>query len=233
MMALQYYLLSSKDRILLDFDKHIFFGRGEGNNIVVDDIRASRRHAELYWDGSSFVIIDLNSSNGTTVNGNRISSCVLNDGDFIEIGLQSFKYRVVKDPTELETSFMKIQKDTRGMVTAEMPSLDSILPENDFNGSLSTMSVPELCQTVLLGRRSGLLRVMSDRKEKGLLYFREGEIKSAECGLRTGDEAAIMILHFSRGHFSFTSQAPALEPNVTTKTPQLLLEAARLKDEHI
>ncbi len=226
-----YYLICSQDPIPLLTDKHMFFGRAEGNNIVVDDVRASRRHAELYWDGANFVLIDLNSSNGTRVNDENITTHVLKDCDEIQIGLETFRYRVVEDPAELDTWFETMEKNTRCMVTAEMPSLKDSIPDTDFNGTLATMSVVEICQTLQLGQRSGLLLVVDEHKEKGLLYFREGAITGAECGLVKGDDAAFKVLRFKRGSFSFRSQAPALDKNVTQSTPHLLLESARRGDE--
>ena len=63
-------------------------GRAPGNTIVLHDERASRNHAEIRvnedgkWD-----VRDLKSRNGTTVNGNEITSeHTLTDGDTIQIG---------------------------------------------------------------------------------------------------------------------------------------------------
>ena len=72
---------------------HITMGRETGNDIVVQDINASRKHAELrYEDDGSWSIIDLNSMNGTQVNGRRIGSARLNGGDRITIGITDFVF---------------------------------------------------------------------------------------------------------------------------------------------
>ena len=69
-------------------------GRGNDNAIVVNDINASRKHAELrYEDDGSWSIIDLNSMNGTQVNGRRVGSAHLNSGDRITIGITDFIFR--------------------------------------------------------------------------------------------------------------------------------------------
>ena len=68
-------------------------GRGNDNAIVVSDINASRKHAELrYEDDGSWSIIDLNSMNGTQVNGRRVGSARLNAGDRITIGITDFVF---------------------------------------------------------------------------------------------------------------------------------------------
>ena len=69
-------------------------GRGNDNSIVVSDINASRKHAELrYEEDGSWSIIDLNSMNGTQVNGRRVGSARLNSGDRITIGITDFIFR--------------------------------------------------------------------------------------------------------------------------------------------
>jgi len=57
----------------------------------------SRRHARMFRQGEEHVLEDLNSTNGTYVNGVRISRCILHDGDLIQIGKARlhFAYRKV------------------------------------------------------------------------------------------------------------------------------------------
>ncbi|MCC8072611.1 MAG: type VII secretion protein EssC, partial [Clostridiales bacterium] len=54
-------------------------------NIVYSNFAVSREHAKLHWNGNSWSIIDLNSTNGTYVNGKRINSFNLTIGDVIFI----------------------------------------------------------------------------------------------------------------------------------------------------
>ncbi|MBI3271795.1 MAG: FHA domain-containing protein [Planctomycetes bacterium] len=49
-------------------------------------VKVSRRHAELRFAEGRFVLVDLGSQNGTRVNGEKITRCILEDGDKIEIG---------------------------------------------------------------------------------------------------------------------------------------------------
>ncbi len=66
----------------------IVLGRSSTCDIALDDINASRSHAEIGQDPQgAWYIKDLGSTNGTLVNGNRISSQTLNEGDCISIGM--------------------------------------------------------------------------------------------------------------------------------------------------
>ena len=62
--------------------------------IQAPDVGISRRHARLDYDGSQVVLTDLGSTNGTMVNGQRVSAVALNPGDMIQLGTTTLTYRV-------------------------------------------------------------------------------------------------------------------------------------------
>jgi hypothetical protein len=64
----------------------ITVGRDPKNDIVLDDRRVSRRHAEVRLRLGRYTLYDLQSTNGTFVNGRRIAEMVLSDEDRITIG---------------------------------------------------------------------------------------------------------------------------------------------------
>lgn len=60
-------------------------GRRLDNQLVIDDPRVSRNHAQLRAIKGRFVVFDLNSTGGTFVNGQRTSQTVLYPGDVISL----------------------------------------------------------------------------------------------------------------------------------------------------
>jgi pSer/pThr/pTyr-binding forkhead associated (FHA) protein len=67
--------------------QEISIGRENTNMITINDAQISRRHARMELRGSAYVIQDLGSTNGTFVNGTRISGMqVLNLGDTVAFG---------------------------------------------------------------------------------------------------------------------------------------------------
>jgi pSer/pThr/pTyr-binding forkhead associated (FHA) protein len=61
-------------------------GRGDVCDIVINDPLVSRRHSQVTWDGAYCAIEDLGSTNGTFVNGQRLSEPrVLKNGDQVQI----------------------------------------------------------------------------------------------------------------------------------------------------
>ncbi len=68
-------------------------GRHPSSQVVLDDGAVSRHHAEIVVEAGQFFVEDLNSRNGTEVNGVRINGrTALNDGDSIRICDHSFQY---------------------------------------------------------------------------------------------------------------------------------------------
>ncbi len=61
-------------------------GRGRGNDIILDDPRVSRHHAQIRWRRGRYVVFDLDSANGTFVNDRPIEEAMLSDGDRVSFG---------------------------------------------------------------------------------------------------------------------------------------------------
>lgn len=64
----------------------VVIGRSRECDLRVADGNASRRHAEVVQEGDAYVVVDLGSTNGTELNGRRITREELTDGDRITIG---------------------------------------------------------------------------------------------------------------------------------------------------
>lgn len=89
-------------------------GRSEENDVCIEDELASRQHALIEQvssgqeNGSSdYVVRDLNSTNGTFVNHEKITSHLLVEGDMIRIGQAFFKYSENDHPEMSETRIIK------------------------------------------------------------------------------------------------------------------------------
>ncbi len=81
------YELSSEETLI---------GRNPTTDITLLDEGISREHAIVLYDADErqFVVEDLQSTNGTKVNGKRVRSATLADGDEIQIGRTRFQFRL-------------------------------------------------------------------------------------------------------------------------------------------
>ncbi len=75
-----------KGRVFRDLSTPVTIGREEGNVVRLNDERVSRYHAKVQYDNSEIILTDLESTNGTRVNGNVITIRRLKAGDQIGLG---------------------------------------------------------------------------------------------------------------------------------------------------
>ncbi len=82
-------------------------GRRPYNDIVIDNLAVSGEHAVLQMVGSDVFIEDLNSTNGTYINGKAIKKQLLTHNDTVEIGKYKIKYLVDESSDYEKTLIMR------------------------------------------------------------------------------------------------------------------------------
>ena len=95
----------------------ITIGRSKDNHIVLFDHTASRRHAKVRKTPDGYLLMDLDSHNGTLVNGSRVTSRILRHNDLVEIGTSvlSFQYEIGDDDEPLAHAVVEDQdKELQG-----------------------------------------------------------------------------------------------------------------------
>ena len=89
-------LILTKDgktiRVLTVDQPRVIIGRSPHNDLQVESSFVSRHHAMLIRNGNATFLMDLNSTNGTTVNSRRISNQVLMHNDIISLGSHRIKF---------------------------------------------------------------------------------------------------------------------------------------------
>ena len=77
---------ADRGRVFADIPTPITVGREEGNVVQLNDERVSRYHLKIQEDQAKVVLTDLESTNGTKVNGENVQLWILRPGDIITIG---------------------------------------------------------------------------------------------------------------------------------------------------
>jgi sigma-B regulation protein RsbU (phosphoserine phosphatase) len=105
----------------------LLLGRGAYNHIVLDDSRVSRQHSKICAEAGGYVIYDLNSANGTYVNGVRVQRKNLDLNDEVRIG--PFAFRCVEASSQSRPG---IPAERPEMVERRtMQSLEALLMAGD------------------------------------------------------------------------------------------------------
>lgn len=77
---------ADRGKVFQDLDPPVTIGREEGNSIQLNDERVSRCHFKIQRDNDRLVLTDLDSTNGTKVNGSECQLKILRHGDLIAVG---------------------------------------------------------------------------------------------------------------------------------------------------
>ncbi len=88
--------LKFKDNIIKQIslkDKKTFhIGRRKTNDLVIENLAVSGTHARIERLENGYVLSDLQSKNGTYVNRKPVTTCLLKNGDVIQIGMHTLVF---------------------------------------------------------------------------------------------------------------------------------------------
>ncbi len=114
------------DKFLLESGQTITIGRKDTNDIVIDNLAVSGSHARIDSVSATFILTDLQSTNGTFVNEKLISTHTLRNQDVIIIG----KHEILFDSTDIEKKLdadfgQQLQDESQENTTEKTRYLDT------------------------------------------------------------------------------------------------------------
>jgi pSer/pThr/pTyr-binding forkhead associated (FHA) protein len=138
-------------------------GRLPDNAVVIDSPAVSGHHACVFREGDHFVVEDLASTNGTFVNGKRVTRHALQHGDTMRLGKHTILFETVDgeqfDAQERAEPIMTNPGETIFLEADKYKSLLATLRETETR---ATAGAPEPAATVNVG----VLRVLSGRSDQ-------------------------------------------------------------------
>jgi hypothetical protein len=180
-----------RGEVYWDLPTPVTIGREEDNHVRLNDERVSRFHAKVQEDEGKIILTDLESTNGTRVNGHAVKMRVLQVGDQVQIGRCLLLYG---SPQQIEARIRETGRKWTGdqTLTSEPKersddpgsSVDADLFEDPF-----PQGPPELPQNlsgVHMAQMSDLLSYIHSRVLRVLLGVEELPAEKAEEMLRMG-----------------------------------------------
>lgn len=79
---------------MVPLGRTIVIGRSPSNDVILKEPKVSRKHAEIQYAGGKYILLDLESSNGTFVSGKKVTEQVLQPGDEIVIGNTKMVFKI-------------------------------------------------------------------------------------------------------------------------------------------
>ncbi|WP_417738437.1 ATP-binding protein [Rosistilla oblonga] len=117
-------------------------GRDISNDIQLIDSEVSRQHAQVFTEGEFFEVMDLGSSNGTSVNGSPVNRCILKSGDRLQVGATMMIFTGNGEPTTMEGQHgVDIIQQSRQMEGSQIVSSLSRVVDNDAEMESSQVKI--------------------------------------------------------------------------------------------
>lgn len=79
-------------------------GKKEDNDLCLDDPTVSRYHAEIHFTADSYLLKDLQSTNGTLINGTKVREAFLTPGDVVSVGNSNIEFQTFDESVKIEPS---------------------------------------------------------------------------------------------------------------------------------
>lgn len=199
----------------------VIIGRSSELDMVLVEDMVSRKHAKIITREGEIYIMDLGSTNGTFINGERIKKARVNEGDRILIGTSIVKV-IASNDAALDSA--------RGMPQlAESDSAKS----STMSGSIREVPLPDLLQLFSTSKKSGVLDIRG--ANEGQIFLRKGRVYYAlvDGNHDLGPQKALFrMIAWDDGDFALNSPSEDEVPfELDESTEGLIMEAMRQTDE--
>ena len=209
-------------------NREIIIGRSSDLDMVLVEDMVSRKHAKIAVTDTEVYIQDLGSTNGTFVNGEKVSRTRLHEGDRILVGTSIIKMVAVDgasfvQPTEAEAR-RRLEAGAQRQQTQGRP----------MSGVIEEIPLPDLLQLLSTSRKSGVLTITHEN-QVGRLYLRQGQIYFAAINddfQMSPHKAMYRMLGWATGTFELEQGDDIrVMEELKESTEGLLMEGMRQIDE--
>jgi hypothetical protein len=195
--------------------------------VLVEDM-VSRKHAKITLQAGKITIEDLGSTNGTFVNGEKVKTARLKEGDRILVGTSILKLvRQGANVPELDDAVVKQKLEEVAAVQSAKQT------KTAMTGKLEEVPLPDLLQLFHTSKKNGVLAVSNEHD--GKIYLRQGKVYY--CCIDDNHELGPQksfnrIITWEQGDFELRPPDPQeFMVELDTSTEALLMDALRQLDE--
>ena len=171
-------------------------GRRPYNDIVIDHLAVSGEHAVIALEKGAFVLQDRNSTNGTYVNGARVTTHALADKDRIEIGRHRIVYRAQDDAPAAAAAARQTQPGVHFQESRPAPSKGGPRGRGR-HGSATGREMPLIKEATTIGKPGVAVASITQKAQGFELALVEGSYVPTVNGVPL-DKGPIMLRNHDR-----------------------------------
>ena len=220
----------------LEEGREYVVGRSSECDMVLVEDMISRAHATFVVQNDKVILRDNGSTNGSFVNGERISEQVLNENDRVLLGTSIIKLlRGGEQQDFLGKAADQVRnEDVAETARQQVPAGRARTTVSGMmSGLLEEVPLPDLLQLFSTSRKTGVLRVQGQREAR--VYLREGRAMFAEFTDTPGldpEKVAYRIMAWTEGMFVLEPWEDREFPSeISMSTEGMMMEAMRILDE--
>jgi pSer/pThr/pTyr-binding forkhead associated (FHA) protein len=198
---------ADRGRAFTDLPTPITIGREEGNTVQLNDERISRFHIKIQEDQDKLVLTDLESTNGTKVNGESVQLWILRHGDVITLGRTALLFGSQEEIAQRLAALRGV--DVSAGATLDSDDSDQASPpislefelafgnEPDAQGTLHTLLPPELPEGLSPGQAAQFSELLQyfHLRMRGLVQSVKTKRKSEQVLLNLRQWQNLLDLH--------------------------------------
>jgi pSer/pThr/pTyr-binding forkhead associated (FHA) protein len=201
-------------------------GRSGELDMVLTEDMVSRRHAKLVVNGDQVIIQDLDSTNGTFVNGERIKRARLKEGDRLLIGTSIAKL--------ISTSVAGSDQPERSSKLQELSTSRRTSQTRSMSGALEEIPLPDLLQLFGSSKKTAVL-VIRSHADIGKICLENGVVAYASINDSkelSPSKCAYRIVNWKYGSFDMNPAKDHQFPErLDLPAEAILMEGMRIYDE--
>lgn len=224
---------------------NLIIGRSSKADIILAEEMVSRKHARLIITPQQDVYIeDLQSTNGTFINGERVEKSPLSEGDRILVGTSIMKLMTMAGQSrrgrKITSETFRSASQTATPVASPPPTkitsqFHKQPPTPTMEGVLSEIPLTDLLQMFSSTKKSGVLKLKWNNKTASI-YLKDGNIIYASYHKlydMPGKKALFRLLRLNEGHFLFLpyTDPPEFAQLIEEPPEFLIMEGLRRLDE--
>lgn len=226
----------------LDKNQELIIGRSSELEMVLIEDMVSRHHAKITTTNDEIFIEDLGSTNGTFVNGEKITKTKLKEGDRILIGTSIIK--LVYEEFEAGKSGVSSVPAEQGPSLSSSAGAKRVAQQGHtahgtqsgvLSGVIDQLPLPDLLQLIGQSKKTGGLFITTPGGTEGCIYLKEGRIYGAAINNNFDvpvDKACYRIMTWTSGNFLLdTTASHDFEKPINETVESMLMEAMRIIDE--
>jgi pSer/pThr/pTyr-binding forkhead associated (FHA) protein len=189
-------IVTLDDAVLQEFTlvkERVSIGRGPHNDVVIDDIAVSAEHATIITNFNDSLLEDLNSTNGTQVNGQPVKKHFLQADDVIELARYKIRYLTDSSGNGETTDYSAVLRlDTVLSKPVDKrvdgPEVRHVAAIKVLNGSSAGKQVPLTKALTTIGKPGFQVAVIAYRPPGYCITHVEGKTRPLVNGQPIGDQ---------------------------------------------